>query len=410
MRTDIANFLNFYLKEDLMLLNKSEIARRFNCDPRTVERHLKIQRGDLKPTVERQKRPSILDDYKSTIIEKVDMHGASAMAVYRFITKKGYTGKYATVSRFVKEHKDTQTRKATIRFETSPGLQAQADWKEEVSLATKCGAVLKVNLFLIVLGYSRAKYICPTCDRTQETLFRCLMNAFDCFGGVPKEILFDNMKTVVDRAKSTFAKVELNQTFKHFATDAGFKAITCRPYRPQTKGKVESLAKLTDRLVVYNNEIEDYDDFVKTVRSFCDEINGETSQATGLAPNDLLAKEKEYLLPMPDMQCLYSYLRPEKTCKVHKDAMIVYDGGRYSVPPKFIGKTLSALEYDDGNLCLYYNGDFVACHPLSDKKFNYTHEHAAEILRSDACKGMTCSEIDDFIRDNLSGMDIYLEG
>lgn len=99
-----------------------------------------------------------------------------------------------------------------------------------MSIRTKSGETLKVNIFLIVLGFSRLKYICLTSDRTQETLFRYLMNAFDFFGGVPQEILFDNMKTVVNHSKSTFTKVELNQTFKYFASDAGFKPITCRPY------------------------------------------------------------------------------------------------------------------------------------------------------------------------------------
>ena len=408
MRTDIKDYLKIYQKEGAYLLNKSEIARRFNCDPRTVDRYLKLQRGEIKPKEKQRKYISILDDYKPIIQNKVDLHGATAMAAYRFIAKQGYTGKYSNVARFVREHKEAEMKKATIRFETTPGLQAQVDWKEEVSITTRKGYILKVNIFLIVLGYSRAKYLCLTSDRTQETLFRCLMNAFTYYGGVPQEILFDNMKTVVDRAKSTFTNVELNQTFKYFAADAGFKAITCRPYRAQTKGKVESLAKLVNRLVVYNDEIDDYDDFNKIVIDFCEEINQEHSQATGIPPNDLLEKEKKYLLPMPDMHCLYSYLCPTKTYKVHKDSMIVYEGRRYSVPTKFIGLKVTAQECDDGNLSIYYNQDYIVCHPLVNKKFNYTHEHVTEILRSDACKGMTYSEIDIFIQKNLSGMDVYL--
>lgn len=410
MRDDIKEYLKIFLKEDVILLNKSEIARRFNCDPRTVDRYIKIQKGEINPQNNKREYSSILDEFKPIILNKVDVHGSTAMAVFKFIQKKGYKGKYSNVAKFVKEHKEQEIRKATIRFETTPGLQAQVDWKEELSIRTRSGETLKVNIFLFVLGYSRAKYICLTSDRTQETLFRCLMNAFEYFDGVPQEILFDNMKTVVDHSKSTFTKVELNQTFKYFASDAGFKTITCRPYRPQTKGKVESLAKLMDRLVVYNDEIDSFDDFDKIVGDFCTELNEEISQATGTKPNELFMKEKEHLLPKPDMYNLYTYLCPEKTYKVHKDSMIVHEGKRYSVPTKYIGLKVTASEMDDGNLCIYYNNDCIACHPISNKKFNYTLQHATEILTSDACKEMSYTEVEGFIKNNLSGMDVYLGG
>ena len=410
MRKDIEEYLKIYLKEDKTLLNKSEIARRFNCDPRTVDRYLKIQEGILTKPSSKRIYPSILDEYKSIIIEKVDTYGATAMAVFKFIQKRGYKGKYSNVARFVKEHKDKEIRKATIRFETTKGLQAQVDWKEEITLKTKSGETLKMNIFLMVLGYSRYKYICLTQDRTQDTLFRCMMNAFAYFGASPHEILFDNMKSVVDRSKSTFSKVEINETFKHFADDSGFKIVTCRPYRPQTKGKVEALAKLMDRLIVYNEEFDTYEEFAQIVNAFLEDINNEVSQATGKTPKELFVKEKEYLLPQPDQKVLYTYLCPEKTYKVHKDSMIAHKGKRYSVPTKYIGSKVTVKENDDGNLCIYYNDDCIACHPLGEKKFNYEHSHLVQILASDACKTMTYSEIDDFIENNLLDMDIFIGG
>ena len=410
MRKDIEEYLKFYLKEEVLLLNKSEIARRFNCDPRTVERYLKIQKGEICNNNSKRTYISKLDEFKPVIIEKIDVHGCTAMAVFKFIEKRGYTGKYSNVARFVSEHRDKEIRKATIRFETSPGLQAQVDWKEELSLRTKSGDIIKVNLFLMVLGYSRLKYVCVTSDRTQETLLRCLMDAFSYFGGVPHEILFDNMKTVVDHTRSTFTKVELNTTFKAFAADAGFKPVTCRPYRPQTKGKVEALAKFVDRLKVYNDEIENYDDFNDIVMDFCNEINLEKSQATDEIPQERFKKEIEYLLPMPDMYCLYEYLCPVKTYKVHKDSMIVHKGKRYSVKPKYIGLEVTAKETDDGNLCIYYSNDCIASHPLTNNKYHYTVSDAVQILQADACRELSYSDVEDYIRNNLSTMDIYLGG
>lgn len=112
----------------------------------------------------------------------------------------------------------------------------------------------------MVLGYSRIKCVKLATDREQKTLFKCMISAFSYFQGIPQEILFDNMKIVVDRSKSTFSSVEFNKIFKHFTNDTGFNPIACRPYRPQTNGKVESLTRLTNRLAVYNGEFEDYDD------------------------------------------------------------------------------------------------------------------------------------------------------
>ena len=139
MRGDIKDLIDFITKEDLPMYNKAELARRYDWDPRTIDRYLKIQSGELKPKENTREYHSKLDDYKDLIIHKVDTYGCTAMAVYKFIEKKGYTGKYSIVADFVKRHKDAEVKKATIRFETSPGLQAQVDWKEDMTLVNRYG-------------------------------------------------------------------------------------------------------------------------------------------------------------------------------------------------------------------------------------------------------------------------------
>ena len=97
----LMRFLQSFSKEEVCLLNKAELARRFNCDPRTVDRYIKIANGELKPKERTHTYKSKLDDYKETIINKVDNYGFTAMSVYKFIQKKGYTGKYSIVADFV---------------------------------------------------------------------------------------------------------------------------------------------------------------------------------------------------------------------------------------------------------------------------------------------------------------------
>ena len=234
MRKDVSNQVK--MLGGMGLLNKSELARRFGCNRRTVDYYINEKEAETK----KREYVSIIDDYKSIVLEKVNTYGASAMAVYKFIQKKGYSGGYLTVNNFVRQHKNNETQKATIRYETTPGLQAQLDWKEKVTMVNRQGKIFVVNIFLIVLGYSRLKFTKLTADKRQKTLFECMFESFRYFQGIPHEILFDNMKTVVDRAKSTFKNVVLNDTFKAFAQDAGFEIITCRAYRPKTKGYVKT--------------------------------------------------------------------------------------------------------------------------------------------------------------------------
>ncbi|MDG2764711.1 IS21 family transposase, partial [Vibrio parahaemolyticus] len=168
MRKDVLNQIKL-IKEDVKLLNKSELARRFNCDPRTVERYINSAGSDVRKPREIKSK---IDDFEEIIIDKVDNWGSNSTAVFKFIKKKGYTGGYHTVNNFVKNHKKEEVKKATIRFDTSPGLQAQVDWKESLTMISRQGEIFEINIFLMVLGYSRLKYIKLTTDRTQKTLFK----------------------------------------------------------------------------------------------------------------------------------------------------------------------------------------------------------------------------------------------
>ena len=407
MRKDVSKSVTKYQREEMSFINKSEMARRLGCNRRTVERYIKAEQNPSTPKVSIE-RPKIIDNFKEIIIDKVDKYGASAMAVYKFIEKKGYTGKYCSVANYVRGHKKEQQRKATIRFETNPGLQAQVDWKESVRMLSRSGEDFLVNIFLMVMGYSRLRYLKLTSDRKQTTLFICIMGALSFYGGVPHEILFDNMSTIVDRAKSTYTQMCLNENFKYFADDAGFEAITCRPYRAQTKGKVESLARLVDRLKAYNEEFDTFEELEQITQDFMNDINNEVSQATDEIPKERFKYEKEYLRPLPCIHVLSSYLPHYKEYKVSQESMIKYKGRKYSVPTYYIGKSVNVIE-DNCQIKIYFGEDKISQFAISDKRLNYKREHVVEILASDAMSHRQIFEIEDFIDSNLSVMDILLE-
>lgn len=398
VRTDIYEKVSTY-KMDKIKPNFSEISRRYNCDPRTVKRYYQGAVSKRKT----QKKPSKLDKFKPLINEKLEL-GVSGIAIYKYILKQGYEGKYTILKDYIRTIKDEKTKKATIRVETSPGLSAQVDWKEDFTLHTKQGEKVTFQLFLMILGYSRFKFIEPTLTKDQKVLFSSMAHGFETFGGVPKEIWFDNMRTVVDRAKTQFTQVVFNQTFYHFSKDMAFHPIACRPYRPQTKGKVEALAKLTERLRVYDYEIDGYEDIFSIVKQFQDEINEEISQATDFAPNDLLLNEKEYLTPLPDKSILYAYQEELIERKVSLEAMITYGKVKYSVSPKYIGKVVR-LEILEDILHIYYNQELIRKHKIRIEKYNYHAKDAFDILKSDVFKDKTDEDILTYIEGNINVYD-----
>lgn len=389
MRQDVLNEINIFLRGgEKEIMSKAAMARIMGCDPRTVKRYLERYEPKKKKKVLIESK---LDKFKETIISKLEI-GCTSMAIFKFIQKDGYTGSYSLVADFVQKHKEEQIKKATIRFETAPGLQAQVDWKENLKMISKHGEIFEVNIFLMVLGYSRTKFVKLTSDKTQKTLFECMNEAFKYFGGIPKEIVFDNMATVVDRANSRIGNVKLNAKFLQYSKDIGFNPITCRIYRPQTKGKVESLAKLVDRLQVYNNEFETYEELDKIVKMFMKEINNEISQGTNRKPMERLEKETKYLLSLPNQEILNAYTTSPKEYKVSKESMITYKGQKYSVPTYLIGKLVSVKETNE-YIHIYYTSNLVTKHKRSKKFLNYQKEHIVDILKSDALKGYEDDEI-----------------
>lgn len=401
MRQDVLNEINIFLRGgEKETMSKAAMARIMGCDPRTVKRYLEGYELKKKRKILKKSK---LDKFKETIISKLEI-GCTSMAIFKFIQKDGYTGSYSLVADFVQKHKEEQIKKATIRFETAPGLQAQVDWKENLKMISKHGELFEVNIFLMVLGYSRTKFVKLTSDKTQKTLFKCMNEAFKYFGGVPKEIIFDNMATVVDRANSRIGNVKLNTKFVQYSKDIGFNPITCRIYRPQTKGKVESLAKLVDRLQVYNHEFETYEELEKIVKMFMKEINNEISQGTNMKPIERLEKETKYLLPLPNQEVLNAYTTSPKEYKVSKESMITYKGQKYSVPTYLIGKSVSVKETDE-YIHIYYITNLITKHKKSKKILNYHKEHIVDILKSDALKGYKDNEIEEFVNNHLSDYD-----
>ncbi|MBD8048755.1 IS21 family transposase, partial [Clostridium sp. N37] len=265
----------------------------------------------------------------------------------------------------------------SMRYETDKGKQAQLDWKENIEFVLNTGEIININIFVLILSYSRFRVYRLSLDKTQDILFSFLDESFEAFGGVPKELLTDNMKTVMDEPRTNYSKGKVNNKFQQFAKDYGFEVHPCVAGRPNTKAKVEAPMKLLDEIRAYNGTLN-YEQLHKLVSDLNNRINSRCHTSTGKIPILHLNKEKDFLSELPKEQIRNHYKISTTSVKVNSQSMISYKSNQYSVPPEYIGKRLKLQVYD-GQIHLYYNTNLITIHAIQNQKLNYHTEHYAEI-------------------------------
>ena len=184
------------------------------------------------------------------------------------------------------------------------------------------------------------------------------------------------------------------------------KIVTCRPYRPETKGKVEKLAKIMNRLKAFDYEFDDKDDLIKIVKNLNYILNyEEKSQALNDIPINYFVKEKEYLKPI-NYEILENYYLPQKkTYRVSNESMISYQGIKYSVPIQYVGKELTVLE-EDNVIHIYYSTDLIVSYKKNAKyRYNYKVKDYIDILKHSSFNNSTDEEIQKYINQNLKSLD-----
>lgn len=343
-------------------LSYAEIGRRHGVDYRTAKKYANSEK--VPEYMLSAPKKSILDPYKEEIDRLLEEAPYSAQRILEIITERGYNGKYTVVRQYVSNKKIEFNTKATVRFETSPGLQGQVDWAYFTNhLVVENGKEKKLYCFLMILGYSRNRYIEFVTDMTTQTLLRCHNNAFRYFDGYPDEILYDNMRQVVQKRLLKQKDSTLNSVFEDFAGFYGFKPVLCRPYRGQTKGKVERTVSFVRDNFMTGIKYSSLANLNNQAIKWCDKVNAKVHGTTGKIPFKLLQEEhlnpvvKEFLIDLP------------KVRKVGKDCLISYYGNKYSVPSTYVDKEVTVRKL--GNiLTVYYLDKAIAHHEVLYTKNN----------------------------------------
>ena len=344
-------------------LSVSEIARQTGRDRKTI-RKVRDAPGHPGPQ-ERRKRGSKLDHNEPYLRQRATAGVLNAVKLLEEVRRRGYPGGITLIREFLHPLRPAVPM-VTERFETQPGQQAQVDW-------SSCGRIWQrdrlrsLSSFTMTLGYSRRQYVEFTVSQDMETFLRCHINAFGYFRGIPIEILYDNLKTAVDH-RGPDGQVVWNRRFRDFADYYGFVPRACRPYRAQTKGKVENGIRYVKGnfllgLDVAQMTLEELNgEALRWLRETADvRVHGTTHER----PIDRWPAEAAALRPL-DGQRDYdtSYVCHRL---VSREGYISYRGSRYSVPPEHAGRPLLVKEGADSRLRVYSGHHQIIEHLLAEK-------------------------------------------
>jgi transposase len=343
--------LHHYLEQGL---SKTRVAQRLGISRRTVQRH--AVREEREPQYgPRPPRPSILDPYKHYLKERLrEYPELSAVRLLGEIQALGFGGRYTVVKDYVKSQRPRSALRMEQRFEVEPGEQAQVDF---ATFKTPFGTVYAL---LVVLSWSRMLWVRFYLHQDQLTVLGGLHQAFLYFGGVPKTVLFDRMKTAVagsDREGKALFNAEMLRFSQHY----GFTPRACRPYRAKTKGRVERAVSYLRHSFFYARTFRDLEDLNAQVEIWLGATaNARLHGTTGEVPAHRMERERPHLLSLPH----HAYVPVISLGRrVTKDGFVSYNGNQYSVPDQLnhlqveVQATLEEVK-------LYQDGRLLVVHPL----------------------------------------------
>jgi transposase len=323
---------------------------------------------------------SLCHAFQVIILEKLEL-GLTAQRIYQDLCDEhGFAGKYSSVRRYVSrlsERFDPPFR----RIESEPGGEAQVDYGGGARCLDRDGKPIRSHVFRLVLSYSRKGYSEAVRRLTTESFIRSLENAFWALGGVPKTIVFDNAKAVVQEAD--WYDPELNPKIIEFCRHYNTTLLPTRPRTPRHKGKTErgvgyvksnalrgrsfpSLAAQNEHLVQWERTVADT------------RIHGTTKQHVGRLFESV---ERAALGPLPKERFP---IFEEGRRRVSRDGHIEVKRSYYSAPPEYVGCQVWVRWNDQLVRILNHRFEEVALHcRQAPGKFSTQGAHlAAEKINS----------------------------
>ncbi|MHB1943132.1 MAG: IS21 family transposase [Acidiferrobacteraceae bacterium] len=339
---------DFMMIQDLIQqgVSQKDVAERLGVHPKTVRRALR--RGRV-PKGVWPRRGQALDAYKPQIDALVRDGVWNAVVILREIQAQGYTGCYTSVKKYLRPKRVLRPGRATVRFETEPGRQAQLDWGE---LWTVIGGLeTKVYFSAVTLGYARRFHAWAFDRLDAEHMYESVVRAFVHFGGSTREILIDNPKALVltHRVGDT---VVFNARFLDLCAHYGTTPRACKPYRARTKGKDERMVGyLKHHFFVRYRQFESWAHLNQQLEAWLKtEADARVHGTVQEVVAERFTREAPHLQPLPKVPFDTRY---HERRMVSWDGYVEVRGNRYSVPDACCGQEVTIRLTLDGQCSVF---------------------------------------------------------
>jgi transposase len=345
-------------------LSVSVIARQSGIDRKTVRKY--IERGLAAPVYgPRKPRETVIDPFTAYLRDRVTRYpGLTGKRLFRELKELGYGGGYTAVTDFLRDVRPAAAERGyEVRFETPPGEQAQVDFARfHVVFTDEPTTPRIVWLFSLVLGFSRLIWARFVVHQDLPAVLRCHTSAFEALGGVPREVLYDRMKTAVIGEGET-GGIVYNRALVDLARHYGFYPKACQPYRAKTKGKVERPFRYIREDFFLARSFRNLDDLNAQLRHWLDTVaNPRVHATTRRVVNEAFAEERTALRPLP-LAPFRSVLKLER--RISREGMVSVGGNFYSVPDATRRRVVEVHTLAD-EIRIFEDGVLIATHPVLD--------------------------------------------
>jgi transposase len=354
------------------------LAAEYGVDPKTIRSWR--DRGQYRARSPRT-AVSILDPHRAWLTARAAEVDFNSAVLYRELKERGYPGSSQQVLRFVRPLRVAARQRATVRFETEPGQQAQVDFgQRQVWVADR---PVVAHVFVFTLGYSRRCYAEAFRHERLDAVLAGHEHAFHHFAGVPQQIVVDNARPVVlgHKREADRHSVVWHPAYADFASYYGFRPWAHWPYRPQTKGKTESGVKYVQRNALAGKRFVAWEQvnewLLEWATTIADQrVHGTTHEV----PQDRFVRAEQAQLTALGLRPLYARERIRHRV-VATDALVAIAGSRYSVPVAFVGCTVTVRELL-GAYEILHQGRVIARHARSGRhRVVMERAHYADLLR-----------------------------
>jgi transposase len=324
-------------------------------------------------------RPSKIDPFLPFIREQLEKYpNLTASRLHQMCVERGYLGKQDWFRELTRRLRPRRVHEAFARRTVLKGEEAQVDWGHFGKI--KIGSWERpLMAFVMVLSWSRQVFLRFYLSQEMGCFLAGHTSAFEFLGGVPKKVLYDNLKTAVLEHQGNL--VRFNEKFISYAAHHRFEPVACGVRRANEKGRVERTIGYVRTSFFAGRNFKCIEDLNLQALAWCTGLSGDRQHPddSTLTVRSAWEQEKPLLLPMPENP--YS-CHTITGVRIGRTPYARIDGNDYSVPPKYVRSELSAFTTEQ-EIIITHGKDEVARHVRSWSRGERIENpaHIAELIQ-----------------------------